>query len=147
MQKYEKPVSLDLQELKDRQCLYIDNINDGFENYNFYYIEGSEKDLKEFLLNKIAENTMENTYVDFYYSKLNAEEKKKVNSILTVEEINYLESVTWENNELFFKMNNTLFEITFKLSITDMLFSTFYFSKFPCTIWSNYNRKFVVFYV
>ncbi len=147
MQKYEKPVSLDLHELKDRQCLYIDNINDGFEDYNFYYKEGSEKDLKEFLLNKIAENTMENTYVDFYYSKLNAEEKKKVNSILTVEEINYLESITWENNDLFFKMNSTLFEITFKLSITDMLFSTFYFSKIPCTVWSNYNRKFVVFYV
>lgn len=147
MQKFEKPVSLDLQELKDRQCLYIDNINDGFEDYNFYYKEGSEKDLKEFLLNKIAENTMENTYVDFYYSKLNAEEKKKVNSILTVEEINYLESITWENNDLFFKMDSTLFEITFKLSITDMLFSTFYFSKIPCTVWSNYNRKFVVFYV
>ncbi|MBS5786550.1 MAG: hypothetical protein KIC98_01465 [Clostridioides difficile] len=147
MHIYEKPVSLDLQELKDRQCLYIDNINDGFEDYSFYYKEGSEKDLREFLLNKIAENTMENTYVDFYYSKLNAEEKKKVNSILTVEEINYLESITWENNDLFFKMNSTLFEITFKLSITDMLFSTFYFSKIPCTVWSNYNRKFVVFYV
>jgi len=145
MKENNKLVSISLEELKEKNCLYIESIDKGFNNLKHHFIEGNDNELEEFLLQKIDENGMGNTYVDFYYSRLNSEERNLVNSALSQDNIDYINKYMLEEDGIYFQMTPELFDITFKLSITEMLFSTFYFSKFPCTVWSNYNKKFIVF--
>ncbi|WP_024621858.1 hypothetical protein [Metaclostridioides mangenotii] len=145
MKENHKLVSISLEELKEKNCLYIERIDKGFNNLKHHFIEGNDNELKEYLLQKIDENGIENTYVDFYYSRLNFEERNRVYSDLSQDNKDFINKYMLEEDGIYFQMTPELFEITFKLSITEMLFSTFYFSKFPCTVWSNYNKKFIVF--
>lgn len=134
-----------INEIKSNGCIFIENLNDGFNNRKHYFIGGEESDLKDFLLIKIKENKQDNSYIDFYYYRLNDEEKENANSVLSDFEIEYLKNQNYNSDNIFFKLNPIIFEIAFKLSISEMLFSTFYFSEEPCTIWSNYNKQFIVF--
>jgi hypothetical protein len=135
MKENNKLVSISLEELKEKNCLYIESIDKGFNNLKHHLIEGNDNELEEFLLQKIDENGMGN----------NSEERNIVNSALSQDNIDYINKYMLEEDGIYFQMTPELFDITFKLSITEMLFSTFYFSKFPCTVWSNYNKKFIVF--
>ena len=139
------PVPLTREELIHKGCICFDNIEEGFRNYEWEYLEGSGEDLHQFLRRKISENGMENCYLDFYYGSLKQEEKERIQSFLKPKEKDYLERLCLKEDQIYFAMTEELFELAFGLSESEELFSTFYFGKDPCTIWSNYGHKFVVF--
>ena len=139
------PVPVTRNELTDKGCIFIENIEEGFRDYDWAYVEGSGDDLHQYLRDKIAENGLDHSYLDFYYGRLKQDEKERIQAILEPEEIKYLENLCLKDDQIYFTMTEELFELAFRLSESEALFSSFYFRKYPCTVWSNYGHKFVEF--
>lgn len=139
------PVPWTRDELVNKGCICIENIEEGLREYDWEYLEGSRDDLHQYLWHKILENGMENSYLDFYYGSLKQEEKNRIQAVLKPEEKEYLEKLCLKEDQIYFSMTEELFELAFGLSESEALFSSFYFRNDPCTVWSNYGHKFVVF--
>ena len=85
---------------------------------------------------------------------------QELDSMNDIELKNKLENMLSENGKKFlmdFKAKNSTKGVYYKLPIDsiefinkmnckEILFSTIYFTKIPCTIWGNYNNKFPIFY-
>lgn len=135
-----------IEEIKARGALLIPDLRYGFDHYSYEIIKGTPLGLKQLLLNKIETNGWENSYVDFYYGELCPEQQDNVNAMLEEEQKALLQEMSFLPEDIYYPLNPELFEITFLLSIREGLFSTYYFTRKPCTVWSNYNSRFVVFY-
>lgn len=134
-----------LETLLEKGAIWFERIEEGFNLYPYYLMEGSEDELYKKLKVLVEKNGYENSYVDFYYGRLTEDAKELVRNALTKEEVAYLDSLDLNHDTIYFPLNETLLEITAKLSVQEVLFSTYYFCKYPCTVWGNYNRKFPVF--
>ena len=124
------------------------NINEGFNSYNNSTIEGSEEAIISFLQDIFKINGEENSYVDFYYNVLNEEDKKNLKKLITKEDLKVLEvfEAGYKGKNIYFKLTKNSIPFITRLCTREVLFSTFYFTKIPFTIWGNYNKKFPVFY-
>lgn len=134
-----------VEELKEKGAIYIPNIEDGFLYYSHYLMEGSSEEITHQLEELIKENGYEHSYVDFYYGRLTEEERKRVEAVLSKEELEFLNNLN-TTDSIYFPLSDSLFKLTLKLSLSELLFSTYYFCKTPCTVWGNYNYVFPVFY-
>ena len=124
------------KEFKEKVTIRFNSINDGFNNYNNKTIEGNEEAFISFLQEAFELNGEDNSYVDFYYNVLNDEDK----ILLEEFEKNYHEK------NIYFKLTKESIPFITRLSTREILFSTIYFTKYPCTIWGNYNKSFPIFY-
>lgn len=131
--------------LRQAGCLCISRLSEGLTLYSHRFLEGSEEELWQQLQQRLLANGAECTYFDFYYGALTPEEQKRAHAVLTAEQISYLEALSLSAEQIYFRYSEKLFEIAFQLSVKSMLFSTFYFAGEPETVWSNYERKFIVF--
>ncbi len=134
-----------LKTMLEKGAIWFERIEEGLDNYSYYYLEGTEEELLQEIKDLVIKNDYENSFVDFYYGRLNIEEKEIVQKALTKDEIDYIYTLNLEDN-IYFPLDEKLLTITVKLSAREILFSTFYFCKTPCTVWGNYNKKFPVFY-
>ena len=134
-----------IHELREKGALLPTGVQEGFELFESHILEGGEVNLRRFLETQIEENGWEESWVDFYYGKLTIEEKAKAESVLTAGQKAWLREQNIGPEDLYFGLDRDLFEITVRLSVTEMLFSTFYFTKKPCTVWCSMEGKAVVF--
>ncbi|ERK31139.1 hypothetical protein [Clostridium intestinale] len=137
---------INLEEFKKLNSIYLDNILDGFNNYPNITIEGTEEDVNNAIKSLVDANGFENSYGDFYYGRIDEEAKNKVKASLKEEEIALIQSLELVREDIFLRLTPELLEILLKLTAKEVLFSTFYFTKYPCLIWGNYGRKYPVFF-
>lgn len=135
-----------LKTMLQKGALWFERIEEGLDNYPYYFLEGTEEELLQDLKDLVIKNGYENSFVDFYYGRLSLEEKELVQKALTKDEIDYIYTLDFKDN-IYFPLDDKLLTLTVKLSTRELLFSTFYFCKNPCTVWGNYNKKFPVFYL
>ena len=136
------------KEFKEKVTIRFNSINDGFNNYNNKTIEGTEEAFISFLQEAFELNGAENSYVDFYYNVLNDEDKKKLKELINDEDKILLEKFekNYHEKNIYFKLTKESIPFITRLSTREILFSTIYFTKYPCTIWGNYNKSFPIFY-
>ncbi|GKX67391.1 hypothetical protein [Inconstantimicrobium mannanitabidum] len=139
-------LKITLEELKDKGIIYIENIQRGFSKYPNLIIEGSEEYVNNAVKQLVAANGIENSYADFYYGRLDEDEKNKVKEALNEREIVIVESLQLSKDDIFVHLNDELLEILLKLTSKEVLFSTFYFTKYPTLVWGNYGRRYPVFF-
>lgn len=139
-------IKISLEELKNRNAIYIRNIQDGFDKYPNCMIEGTEEEVSKSIIKLVNANGLENSYADFYYGRLSKEEKENVKSALHESEVRFIESLKLNENDIFVKINFELLEILLKLTAKEVLFSSFYFTKYTCLVWGNYGRRYPVFF-
>ena len=137
---------VDLEQIKKENAVYIENIQDGFNNYLNIILEGSEEEVNNAIRQLFKYNGIDSSYADFYYGRLDQDAKNKVRSALDEKEILLIESLHLSSNDIFVRLDNELLEILLKLTASEVLFSSFYFTKHPCTVWGNYDRKYPVFF-
>lgn len=135
------------RELQAAGCLTPDTVAQAAALYDIKDLTGTEEAIRKVLQDMVGRNGKENTYFDFYYGTLLEEEQQRVRASLTPEEAAYLQEVelSGEREEVYFPYEQRLFDIALKLSLNNCLFSTFYFSLTKETVWSNYDRRFLVF--
>ncbi|WP_313128645.1 hypothetical protein [Anaerocolumna sp.] len=136
---------LTIEQLKEAGAIYLEHIQEGFEYYNYKVVSWNQEETCEHIRKLWLLNGPEHSFADFYYYRLDNEAKKKVNSILNEEEINYIKAISFSWEEIIFPLDEILINIIIKLNNTEMLFSTFYFTKEPCTLWGNYHGEYIVF--
>lgn len=109
--------------------------------------EGDEEALETYVCHLLEENGRENTYFDFYFGTLSQEEQRRAEMVLSSEQVRFLhESDLPDSREdVYFPFEESLFAIALRFSVTQMLFSTFYFPMLRKTVWSSYEGKFIVF--
>ncbi|WP_143318255.1 hypothetical protein [Clostridium sp. HBUAS56017] len=139
-------VKISLKELEKKNVVYIKNIQEGFDRYPNSILEGTEEHVNDVIRKLFSINGVENSYADFYYGTLNEEEKGAVKNILDEKEIILIESFKLCPEDIFIRLNSEILEILLKLTAREVLFSSFYFTKYPCLIWGNYNRRYPVFF-
>ena len=139
-------VKTNLEELKKQNVIYIENIQDGFNKYPNMMLEGTEEQINNAIRQLINANGLENSYADFYYGRLDEEAKNRVKAALDEKEITFIESLQLGKDDIFLCLNPELLEILLKLTVNEVLFSSFYFTKYPCVVWGNYDKCYPIFF-
>lgn len=133
----------------------FDNILDGFDKYNYIDLE-SVNENKSFIEDDFIK-TLEGFYrlnegnliIDFYKNKLNQESINFIKNNLDFEDKKSFDDlINFTNeNDCFYKLNHEKYiKLLTKLCTRELFFITFYFYKYPITLWGNYNLKFPLFY-
>lgn len=125
--------------------IYIENIQEGFEHYSCNMLEGTEEEIYNEIYKIREENGIENSYVDFYYGKLAPQERSNLRSNLSAKAISILNMYEYLKQPEFIMLDDDIIYLTAELNVKEILFSTYYFCKYPCTIWGNYNRSYPIF--
>jgi len=119
----------------------FNNINEGFNNYKSAMLksktlEEAEENIIKFMEEVIILNGDDNSFVDLYFSTLEKEDKEIMESIKD----------TLQGDTIYFRLTKDIIPFITRLSTREVLFCTVYFTKYPFTIWGNYNKKFPCFY-
>ncbi|KOA18553.1 hypothetical protein CLHOM_34550 [Clostridium homopropionicum DSM 5847] len=149
-----EPVSEEL--FKAKVKIRFSNINEGFDKFQNFILKSKGEESKntdeqkfiEFIEKVFHLNGYENSYVDFYLSKLDEEAKNNLFTLLEEEDRSILKTHINEikDETIFFRLQKEAVHFITRLCTREILFSTFYFTKFPCTIWGNYNMRFPMFF-
>lgn len=129
-------------------AIYLEHIQDGFDNYDYQVVTMSQEEAYDTIKSLWVLNGPHKSYADFYYYKLEEEARNKVNAALDEKEIEYLKDGSNSHipENMIYPLDDILLGILIKLNYSETLFSTFYFTKEPCTWWGNYNHEYVVFH-
>lgn len=141
-------IPISYEEFKKKGAISFNNIEEGFNRYRHKILTGEEEAMKKFLYEAIRINGIENSFVDFYYENLHEDSKKKVFEMLSEEGRKLLTKFIKESNskEVYFNLTLESIPLICEVNFKEILFSTFYFTKSPLTIWGNYERRFPCFY-
>ena len=132
------------EEIRKKGGIVIDNITEGFAKYDYEMLEKTAEEYIELILGLLKLNGEENSYFDFYYNRLNEEEKRFFRISLSVEEKSVFEKMQLDDG-IYYRLTEEIVPLLVGISFREVLFSSFYFCKEPCTIWGNYDKKFVMF--
>lgn len=145
-QDYKLMGAINKEELLKEGAIYFERIEEGFRQYEYKVLEGSEEELKKSVHALLEENGKNHAYVDWYYGTLLPEEKERIRNSLSITGRTILHNYEDCKELLFLPLTEELFELTMELNLTESLFCTYYFCKQPCTVWGNYNNQFQCFY-
>ena len=140
-----------MAELKEKGALYVENIQQGFEDYDYEIRTLGKDEARKIFSEMRLKNGAENSFLDFYYFAVRPEERERIDAVLSREEIQFLQEyrktrLTGDaKEEIIFPMEDMLLEIAVKLNEKSALFSTMYFTKDKSTWWGNYEQKYVKF--
>lgn len=145
------PVSKeDFKKLVD---IRFDNINEGFNNFKNVILESeiieeAEENIIKFMEEAIILNGEDNSYVDLYFSTLEEEGKERLIKLLEVEDKKVMHKIqeTLKEDTIYFRLTREIISFITRLSTREILFCTVYYTKYPFTIWGNYNKKFPCFF-
>jgi hypothetical protein len=145
------PISEEL--FKDKVIIRFENINDGFDRFESIMLESlithnTEEGIVTFLDMAIQLNGEDNSYVDFYLSRLDKEARDNLLALLNDEDKEVFKRIIREvqDDTIYFRLSREVIPFITRLSTRELFFCTFYFTKYPCTIWGNYNMNFPVFF-
>ena len=128
-------------------CMVPDTLQEAMRTGRQEMAEGDEEALETYICRLLEENGRENTYFDFYFGTLSQEERSRAETVLSSEQVRFLHAYGLPDSreDVYFPFEESLFAIALRLSVTQMLFSTFYFPMHCKTVWSSYEGKFIVF--
>lgn len=139
-------------QLQQKNGIYIKTITQGMEQYHFAIIEGTEEMHYQFLKELMEENGVKDSFADFYYKRIHEDSLSLLKAHLTREEWAVFHRLLQQGHEsapdeefLITELTPEILELLLHLSYKELLFSTFYFTKTPCSIWSNYQGRFLLF--
>lgn len=133
-----------IEEIKKKGGIVINNITEGFEKYDYEILKNTSEEYIKLILELLKLNGDENSYCDFYYNKLSDEEKRCFTESLNKNEIAVFGKMQLGKG-VYYRLTQDIVPLLVGISVREILFSSFYFCKFPCTIWGNYDKKFVMF--
>ena len=135
--------------LREHGALLISNVQDGMQQ-NPHEILSMTGDEYLHWLRKLALKSRETgCFADFYFGRINDDERASVLSHLSDSSREYIASLDIGFDDLYYQLDgpdDPGLAILADLSARELLFSTFYFTRPRCTVWGNYDLKYPVFY-
>lgn len=141
-------IPISYEKFKSKVSIRFNNIEEGFNRYENKILTGKEEAMEKFLYEAIKLNGTENSFVDFYYENLDEESKKRVFEMLGEEGRRLLTKFIEgsKSKEVYYNITLESVPLICELNFKEILFSTFYFTRIPLTIWGNYEKRFPCFY-
>ena len=136
---------MQIETLKQAGAIYLEQIQDGFDRYEWETIPMNAEEAVEKLDAQMQICGKENAWADFYYFTLPEESKAKIRECLTEEECALLEELEPKADGIIFRLDERLLKLLTRLNEMEMLFSTFYFTNPASTWWGNYGKTYGVF--
>jgi len=132
------------EELNTKGAILLENVREGFNIYPFFFVEGKAEQLQQFLIYCLHENEGL-AYADFYYGNLTQEQQEQFFTGLMPNERECMDCFEIQPGQVYYPL--IMYNLPFFSDITarSWLFSTFYFTRKPCTVWGNYDGKYPVF--
>ena len=132
----------------------INNVLEGFNIYKNIILSPISRSIKDIendytkLIKDLYYLNDKNLIIDFYLSKLDDEEYKNLYNELDYGDKLILEDIKNSKpcSNYFLVKDESIIEFLVRLSVKEIFFVSFYFIKYPLTIWGNYNYKFPLFY-
>ena len=137
-------------DFKNTVDIKFNNILDGFDLFKSFTINGNitngEEKIIEFI-EKIFEENIDNTYIDFYINKISDEDKDNLINLISPNDKDTLKKLMHITHDgVYFKLlQKSLIPFFVRLNTREVFFVTFYFTNIPITIWGNYNMNFPCF--
>lgn len=138
---------INLNSFKQKNFIYFENIQDGFDKFNHICFTSDFTSFKNFVY-EVIKSTKGEKFFDFYFANLNETSKNKILEYSTKHNINLTKEFEFSKNHIYYNVddfNKEILDFILQISFDETLFSTFYFSKPYFTIWTNYDKKFVLF--
>ena len=139
----------DLQELNG---IYIRNITEGMQNYLYCILEGTKEQHYSLLEKLLESGKPHSTFADFYFKRVNPSNIELFRKHLNEEQSFLFDQLVKEGHEsgveeefLLLELTKEILSLLLHISFEELLFSSFYITKPPCTIWSNYGGRFILF--
>lgn len=133
------------------------NILEGFDNFKYIDLTPTgEQNLTESeelftkTLIKFFELNNKSVVIDFYKNRLTKESMDIIKESLDDHQMELFYDILNSGSEediLFIINDKRYIEVLVKLCTRELFFITFYFEKYPLTVWGNYNLKFPMFYI
>ncbi len=140
-----------VSELQKMNGIYITNIPEGMRQYPFYILEGS-KDSHYKFMTELSEENGSGAYGDFYFRRIGEDAEKLLAQYLNTQQMSLLKRLIAKGYEekvtedfYIVELTDEIMDLLLTISYEELLFSTFYFASIPCTIWSNYRGRFILF--
>lgn len=131
-------------DIRNAGGIYFEKISEGFEQYRYKCMKMNQRQAYIYL-SHLWNLSRDTAYSDFYYSRLDQTAREKIRLVLTEQEWEHLEQYRIKTTALFIPLEQQLLKIHLKLNEEQQLFSTFYFTANPCTVWASYNQEYVIF--
>lgn len=148
--------SIEEKEFQNKVDIRFSNISEGFNKFHNGVLEKkillnreeSEERIFRFFERILELNGEENSFIDFYYLRLREEDKQRLKEMVSADDRITLNDVESElkGDGIYFRLSKEILPFIVRLCTREVLFSTFYFTKIPCTIWGNYNMEFPCFF-
>lgn len=133
------------QEFLHKNLLHISNVEEGFRKYEYAILSGTEENYKEFIECAVSMNGVDNSYFDCYYGRLEEDSKEKFRRGLTAAEREELADME-RTQTIYYPLTQEAIPVISKVTARELLFSTFYFGKYLCTLWGNYGLRYPIFF-
>ncbi len=133
------------EKLKEQGGIYFERIQQGMSMYNWESLFFSAEKAEHYLRELWVKNGEGYAFVDCYFPFLDEDSQEKVLEVLSKEQQLYLRNLAEQRPDLMLPLDENLLQIAVKLTDMEMLFFSFYFTKYPCTIWGNYKQNYLVF--
>lgn len=143
---------ISLAELKAQGAIYVEDLHLGRNQFAFHVLAGSKEEYSMFFQRLIEQNGEENSYGDFYYKRVEDHGKEVLFSNSTIGEVRVMNEMFFDAHDrkdreefVLVQLEERVLKTLLSISYNELLFSSFYFISLGCTIWSNYNGRFLVF--
>ena len=132
--------------LKKKGALLFSEIEEGFSRYEHVILERTEPEYRHMLDVMLQINGREEAYCDFYYGRLSREEQRGFRRSLSEEQLAMLMNFYFQKDEVYYPLTRSMIQFLSDITAREVLFSTFYFTRYPCTVWGNYGLRYPVFF-
>jgi len=136
-----------LEQFQTMAPMYVDSVLDGLDRYPSVILDGNRISLYKVLVSLSEAAGYEHSYVDCYYYRISDEARENLQVKYPKEDLEQIKQSGLTKEYYFVQMTEELLSVLFKLSIDEMLFSTFYFPTLGVMVWGNYDKQFPVFFI
>ena len=143
---------VNVSNLQQMNGIYVHHITEGMHEYLYYVLEGTMDQHYALLAGLASLSESQSSFGDFYYKRINSSNIELIKKQLTTEESALLDklikegyNLKTEEEFLLVELTEDILKLLLKISYQEYLFSSFYFTHLPCTIWSNYKGRFILF--
>lgn len=138
-----------LTRLQECGALLISNAQDGMERNPHEILSMTADEYLQWLRKLALKSRETGCFADFYFGRITEEEREAVLSHLPDSSREYILSLDAGSDDLYYQIDgpdDPGLTILADLSARELLFSTFYFTRPRCSVWSNYGLNYPVFY-
>lgn len=136
--------SMSKDKLTEKGAILIENVEDGFRQYESVILKGKKQAMKDYLVRCLEENAGQ-AFADFYYPVFDKDRQRQFEAGLSTEEKAVFLQFETGQGEIYYPLQRESLDLLSEITARNWLFSTFFFTGHKAVVWGNYNLEYPLF--